>query len=77
MKRIQHYSPTELIEMYPGVLKLGWSAMKIGTFFRAGLLVGFISGKENKAMITEESFLKLIKYVTQVNRDRDITGEAI
>ena len=66
------YSPTELLEIYPEVVKLGWSATKIGIFFRAGLLVGFLSGKENKAMITEESFIKLIKFVSEVNSDRNI-----
>jgi len=60
------------LEIYPKAKKIGWTATKIGIFFRAGLLVGFISGKENKAMILEESFLKLIKYVNEVNRDRDI-----
>lgn len=72
MPTINLYSPTELLELYPDALKLGWTATKIGIFFRSGLLVGFISGKENKAMITEESFVKLMKFVNQVNLDRNI-----
>ncbi len=72
MTPIRHYSPAELLEIYPKAKKIGWTATKIGIFFRSGLLVGFISGKENKAMILEESFVKLIKYTNQVNRDRDI-----
>lgn len=69
---INHYSPAELIELYPNVRKLGWTPTKIGIFFRAGLLVGFASGKENKAMILEESFVKLIKFIGSVNLDRTI-----
>lgn len=69
---ILHYSPAELLELYPEATKIGWTAVKIGIFYRSGLLVGYLSGKENKAMILEESFVKLLKYVNEVNRDRDI-----
>ena len=69
---IRLYSPTELLELYPEAAKLGWTATKVGIFFRSGLLVGFVSGKENKAMITEASFVKLLKFVTEVNLDRNI-----
>jgi len=72
MCAIRLYSPTELLELYPQAIKLGWTATKVGIFFRSGLLVGFVSGKENKAMITEESFIKLLKFVTEVNIDRNI-----
>ena len=71
MSEILHYSPSELIELYPQVRKIGWSAMKIGTMFRCGIFVGYTSGKENKAMILEESFKKALKFVNDVNRDRD------
>lgn len=71
MSRCTSYSPSELVELYPEVQKLGWTAQKIVILCRAGLLVGFLSGKENKAMIYEESFISLIKYVNKVNRDRD------
>ena len=71
MSKILHYSPSELIELYPQVKKIGWSAMKIGTMFRCGLFVGYTSGKENKAMILEESFIKTLKFVNDVNSDRD------
>jgi len=72
MSKPCHYSPSELLELYPKATMIGWTATKIGIFFRAGLLVGFISGKENKALITEESFIKLMRYVTEVNNDRNI-----
>lgn len=72
MSAIRHYSPSELLELYPKAAKLGWTPAKIGTFFRGGLLVGYVSGKENKAMILESSFIKLMHYVTEVNRDRDL-----
>jgi hypothetical protein len=72
MGSFSHYSPSELLELYPKAKILGWTPTKIGIFFRSGLLVGFVSGKENKALILEESFIKLMKYVSEVNRDRDI-----
>ena len=72
MGAINHYSPSELLELYPKASKLGWSAAKIGMMFRAGLLVGYISGKENKSMILEESFIKLMRYVNEVNNDRNL-----
>ena len=56
------FTPAELIEIYPNVNAIGWTSTKIGIFFRAGLLNGFISGKEKKALITEESFIDLMKY---------------
>lgn len=72
MSPVRLYSPSELMELYPQAAKLGWTPTKIGIFFRAGLLVGFVGGKENKAMITEQSFLKLIDFVNDVNHDRHI-----
>jgi hypothetical protein len=72
MSTIHHYSPSELLEIYPQATKLGWTPAKLGSYFRGGLLVGFISGKENKAFITEKSFIKLMHFVSEVNRDRDL-----
>ena len=72
MSEILHFSPSELIELYPQVKKIGWSAMKIGTMYRCGIFVGYTSGKENKAMILEESFIKALRYVSEVNKDRNI-----
>ena len=72
MSKMLHYTPSELMELYPQVKKIGWTAQKIGTMFRCGFLVGFMSGKENKAMILEESFVKAIKYVNDVNNDRNL-----
>ncbi len=72
MSNILHYSPSELIELYPQVKKIGWTAMKIGTMFRCGMFVGYLSGKENKAMILEESFIKTMRFVSEVNKDRNI-----
>lgn len=67
-----HYSPAELIELYPQVAKIGWTAVKIGMMFRCGLFVGYMSGKENKAMILEDSFVDLLKYFSTVNMKRNI-----
>jgi hypothetical protein len=69
---ITHYTPTELLELYPDAKKIGWTPTKVGMMFRSGLLVGFISGKHNSAMILEESFIELMKYTNRVNRSRDI-----
>lgn len=46
--------------------------MKIGTMFRCGIFVDYTSGKENKAMILEESFIKVLRYVNEVNKNRNI-----
>ena len=69
-----HYSPQELIELYPQVQKIGWTAQKIGTLFRCGLFVGFFSGKERKAMILESSFIKALKFINEVNDDRKLNN---
>lgn len=69
--KIEHYTPKELLELYPEAKKLGWTPVKIGIMFRCGLLVGFISGKESSAMILEESFKDLLRYINRVNRSRD------
>ena len=70
-----HYSPSELVDLYPQVSKIGWSAVKIGMMFRCGLFVGYSSGKEKKAMILEESFVDLMKYITYVNKKRNFFDE--
>tara|TARA_R110002072_G_C7875534_1_gene527565 strand:+ start:60 stop:305 length:246 start_codon:yes stop_codon:yes gene_type:complete len=72
MSEMLHYSPAELIELYPQVAKIGWTAVKIGMMFRCGLFVGYMSGKENKAMILEDSFVDLLKYFSTVNMKRNI-----
>lgn len=69
--KIEHYTPSELLELYPAAKKIGWTPTKIGIMFRCGLLVGFISGKEGTAMILEDSFKDLLRYINQVNRSRD------
>lgn len=71
MSKILHYSPAELVELYPQVSKIGWTPVKIGMMFRCGLFVGYTSGKEKKAMILEESFVDLMKYITYVNKKRN------
>lgn len=75
MKRDKHYTPTELCELYPQVQKIGWTPTKIGVFFRSGLLVGFVSGKSNTSLILESSFIELMRYTNQVNRNRDLNVE--
>ncbi len=64
------FSPSELVELYPKVKSYGWTPTKIGIFFRAGLLNGFISGKENKALILEESFIDLMNYFNITSEKR-------
>ena len=61
------YSPSELFEKYPQVAKFGWTAVKIGVFFHAGLLSGYFSIKERKALIEENSFFELIQFYNQKN----------
>lgn len=73
--QITHYTPSELVEIYPDVLKIGWTPTKIGIMFRCGLLVGFISGKQKSSMILEESFLELMRYTNEVNKSRDLNIE--
>ena len=70
-----HYSPSELVELYPQVSKIGWSAVKIGMMYRCGLFVGYSSGKEKKSMILEESFVDLMKYTAYVNKKRNFFDE--
>ena len=75
MSNILHYSPAELVEIYPQVAKLGWTSVKIGMMFRCGLFVGYISGKENKAMIMEASFVELMRHVSKVNKMRNLIDD--
>jgi|TARA_B110001469_G_C9410113_1_gene210006 hypothetical protein len=75
MIKISHYTPTELIELYPNATKAGWTPTKIGIMFRCGLLIGFISGKENASMILEDSFVYLMKFYNEVNHRKDIKFE--
>ena len=72
MTKISHYTPTELIELYPDAKKVGWTPTKIGIMFRCGLLVGFISGKERTSMILEVSFVELMEFYNSVNQKKDI-----
>lgn len=61
-------TPEELVSKYPQVEKeWEWNASKIGIFFSSGLLLGYRSGREYKALIDESSFQELIDYVTTVS----------
>ncbi len=72
MSSSDYLSPEELMNLYPQVKLLGWSSSKIGVFFSSGLLLGYRSGKEYKALILESSFLELIEYTNGVNEKRKI-----
>ena len=70
MSSLNYLTPEEIINQYPQVKILGWSASKVGTFYSSGLLLGYRCGKEYKAMILEPSFKKLMDYVNDVNEQR-------
>jgi hypothetical protein len=63
---IDFYTPEELIQKYPQVKMVGWTSTKIGIFFHSGLLIGYHSGKERKALILEDSFIELVDYMNHV-----------
>ncbi len=67
-----YLTPQELINLYPQVKLLGWSSSKVGTFFSSGLLLGYRSGKEYKALILEPSFQELMDYANVINDKRRI-----
>lgn len=60
------YTPEELIQKYPQVKMIGWTSTKIGIFFHSGLLIGYQSRKERKALILEDSFIELVDYMNHV-----------
>ncbi len=60
----QLLTPDQLIHKYPQLEYLGWNATKIGTFFSAGLLIGW--RKHEKSFILESSFKDLIDYYNNV-----------
>lgn len=64
-------TPDELIHEYPQVMdELDWNASKIGIFYSSGLLLGHRSGRENKALIAQDSFIELLNYATIILLDR-------
>lgn len=67
-----HLSPEELMKKFPQVASLGWCASKIGIFYSSGLLIGYRSGKEYKALILESSFVELMEYVNGVTMKKQI-----
>jgi len=67
-----YLSPEELMQQYPQVQSLGWCASKIGIFFSSGLLVGYRSGKEYKALILESSFVDLVEFANGVTLKKQI-----
>lgn len=52
----------ELIEKYPNVDLLGWSARNLGIYQSGTLLIGKRSGRESKTLIYEPSFLELMDF---------------
>lgn len=52
----------ELIEKYPNVDLLGWSARNLGIYQSGTLLIGKRSGRESKTLIYEPSFLELMEF---------------
>jgi hypothetical protein len=64
LKDEQHiyYTPLELVEEYPQIADYNWSAIVIGMFFNSGLLIGHRTGKKQRALIVQSSFLDLLGY---------------
>jgi hypothetical protein len=72
-KRNNLLTPQEILEKYPEcVRKLFWNSHKIGVLFNSGLLLGYRSGREYKALIHESSVLTLIRYINKTNKKRMI-----
>lgn len=71
MKAVTHYTPKELFELHPEVQLMGWTPTKIGVMYSVGLLIGFRNGKSNQALITEESFIELMKFYNNTNSRRN------
>lgn len=73
MASSQNYlSPEELMHRFPQVESLGWCSSKIGIFFSSGLLIGYRSGKEYKALILESSFIELVEYANGITLKKRI-----
>ncbi|MBD3638146.1 MAG: hypothetical protein HUJ25_12410 [Crocinitomicaceae bacterium] len=63
MRTSERHTPTDLIEMYyPRIQALCWTPTKVGVFFRCGLLNGYKEASGRSAMITPESFVRLIDH---------------
>jgi hypothetical protein len=63
LKDEQHiYTLLELVEEYPQIADYNWCAIVIGMFFDSGLLIGHRTGKKQRALIVQSSFLDLLSY---------------
>lgn len=72
-KSADFMTPMELFLKYPFVEKYGWSATKIGIFFHAELLVGYLCHTDGKkAMILEASFIELLNRCDVVREEKKI-----
>ncbi len=67
-----YYTPEELMQRFPQLKMLGWNSSKIGIFFSSGLLIGYHSGKEKKALILESSFIELIEFTNTISVKKQV-----
>lgn len=65
-----YLTPAELVQRYPNVRGIGWSATKIGIFYKAGLLVGYYSSSERKVLIQAQSFIQLVHYANSLAMEK-------
>jgi hypothetical protein len=56
------FTPGELIERYPALKKINWSAETLGIFLRSGILKGNYSNSKGSSLIDESSVWELVKY---------------
>lgn len=66
MDEFDLYTPQELIDKFPHLLDMGWSATKLGILFTMGILKGRRVNKQ--ALITLRSFSKFVDYYNKLNQ---------
>ena len=64
-------SPTEILEKFPA-LKTIWTVNDLGTFLRAGLLVGTYDHTKRISLIEPNSVITLSKFYNQVRENQKI-----
>jgi len=66
-KKKEMYTPQELIDDFPQLKKMGWSASKIGVLYSAKFLTGYYNGKEKKVNISIDSVKRAIDFINKSN----------
>lgn len=65
------YTPQELIDEFPCLAKLGWTATHLGMLFSIRAFKGRKVGR--KALITLESFKRFVDFYNNLNEEDPIT----